>query len=122
MRKGSNFKAAVKSAAAEALTSRRELGCNYAAEFLKDPDGFDPRKLTRLGRAGLGSFVATVGAPTVKLAPSPSRTSRCSVSGNKPSGWEDQRTVPIPFEILGLLVGTFVGTAIIFAIALVVSL
>lgn len=119
-----NFDAAVQSATAEASASRSELGCTYAAEFLKDPDKFDPGKLMLLGRAGLSSFVSTVGVPTLAMNAPPAQQDKLakSESEEKPSGWEAKRAIPMPFELYGLLLGTFAGIAVALGCAAVLRL
>lgn len=114
-----NFQQLVKSAAAEASASRRELGSRYAAEFVKNPDTFDPHKLMKLGRAGLSSFVEAVGVPTRQVSlPSVEHGGRSAAADDERGGWEEQRFVYIPFELFGALFGTTAGIVLIVASAL----
>lgn len=108
---------AVKSAVADASAGRRELGPVYAAEFRKDPNTFDPRKLMTLGREGLAGFVAAVGVPTVQIAPPTVERGVAAVVDGEHEGWEDQRRVRTPFQIFGVLLGTELGISLIIASA-----
>ncbi len=121
MNRPGDFNAVAKSAAAEASANRQALGGSYAAEFLKHPGTFDPRKLTMLGSAGLSSFMAVVGAPTIDIntAPRSAQERDTPDSGIHATGWGDQRAVPAPFELQGLVLGTLTGAAIILGCALV---
>lgn len=123
MNRRDDFNAVVKSAAAEASDSRQALGGSYAAKFLKDPETFDPRRLTMLGRAGLSSFMAAVGASTIDIdiAPPSAQAREAADSSNEVTGWEAQRAVPMPFERYGLVLGTITGAVMIFGCALVLS-
>ncbi len=115
-----DFDEAVQSATEEATTSRHELGFAYAAEFSKDPDKFDPRKLMMLGGVGLSSFVAAVGVPTVAVSqPNVEPPNAAAASDEPPRNWERQRAVLIPFELYGLLVGSLTGIGIVIGCALV---
>ena len=115
-----SFDAAVQSATAEATTSRRELGFAYAAEFSKDPDKFDPRKLMMLGEAGLSSFISAVGVPTIAVPrTNVERPNATAVLDEPPQNWEKQRVVPIRFERYGLLLGALTGVGIVVGCALV---
>lgn len=115
-----DFDKVAKSAAAEASATRHELGPVYAAEFLKNPEKFDPRKLMTLGRAGLSTFVATVGVPTIELAKASDEPSVNADADDERGGWEEQRIVPMAFEVFGLLLGVGAGVGIIAATTLVV--
>lgn len=117
-----DFHNIVRSATSEASASRQELGCNFAAEFLKNPDAFDPRKLMTLGRVGLSSFMAEVGLPTIEIAKARVEAANDSFVEDEPADWKGQQRISIPFEIVGLLLGVLYGSAIIFGIALVVGI
>ncbi|MBX9841458.1 MAG: hypothetical protein K2Z80_06580 [Xanthobacteraceae bacterium] len=121
MNRRDDFNAVVKSAAAEASASRQALGGSYAAEFLKRPETFDPRKLTMLGRVGLASFIVAVGAPAIDIAPPNTQQREPGESNQEPGGWKTQRAVPMPFELYGLVLGTLTGAVMIFGCALVLS-
>lgn len=121
MNSSRDFGDAVETATAEALESRRELGCGYAAEFLKNPEAFEPRKLVTLGSEGLSSFLASVGIPTIGLEQKSASPSEIPIRDGEDRGWGALRVVPLPFEASALLLGTFAGIAFIFGSALMLA-
>ena len=118
------FEDVVATATADAFASRKELGCNSAAEFREDPESFDPRKLIPLGKEGLLSFVTTVSVPALGLAPAKEAEVQAELTEQTSAdlGWRDQRTVPLPFEISALLFGALAGIGIVFGSAIALTI
>lgn len=118
------FQHVVAAATAEASASRKDLGCSYAVEFRENPDSFDPRKLVRLGKDGLRSFVNTVSVPVLGLGsvkePQTEVDLTEPISGNL--GWHDKHYVPFPFEISALLLGALAGILIVFGSAIALTI
>jgi hypothetical protein len=119
-----DFEDVVATAKADACASRKELGCNYAAEFRVDPETFDPRKLIPLGKEGLLSFVTTVSVPTLGV----DTTNQPEAEVEPPEqtladlGWRDKQNVPLPFEISALLLGAIAGIGIVLGSAIALTI
>jgi len=118
------FADVVATATADASASRKELGCNYAAEFREDPESFDPRKLIPLGKEGLLSFVTTVSVPALGLVPAKEAEVQVELTEQTSAdlGWRDKQTVPLPFEISALLFGALAGIGVVFGSAFALSI
>ncbi|KAB2760784.1 hypothetical protein E0H22_24855 [Rhodopseudomonas boonkerdii] len=118
------FEEVVATATADAFASRKELGCNYAAEFREDPESFDPRKLIPLGKEGLLSFVTTVSVPTrgIDTTIQPEVEVELTEQTSADLGWRDKQTVPLPFEISALLFGALAGIGIVFGLAIALTI
>lgn len=118
------FEDVVATATADASASRKELGCNYAAEFREDPEAFDPRKLIPLGKEGLLSFVTTVSLPTrgIDTTNQPEVEVELTEQAAADLGWRDEQNVPLPFEISALLFGAVAGIGIVFGSAIALTI
>jgi hypothetical protein len=114
------FKEAVAAAKADASDARKELGFSYAAEFKNDPVNFDPRKLVKLGREGLLSFLATVSVPA-RQPDSPTEPPVADIGDISGSdrNWNSKQMVPLPFEISAFMFGVIAGLGVIFGSALI---
>lgn len=113
------FDEVVTATTAEASAARKQLGHSYAVEFKKEPDTFDPRKLIKLGREGLKSFLANVSVPARELdPPTEPRVEITDLSGTD-RNWNSKQTVPLPFEFSAFLLGVVAGIGVIFGSALV---
>lgn len=117
-----DFEDVVAAATADASASRKELGCNYATEFRKDPESFDPRKLIPLGKEGLLSFVATVSVPTRAVETTNQPEVELTEQASADLGWRDKQNVPLPFEISALLLGAIAGIGIVFGSAIALTI
>ena len=119
-----DFEDVVATAKAEASVSRKELGCNYAAEFREDPETFDPRKLIPLGKEGLLSFVTTVSVSTrsIDTTNEPEVAVEPTEQTSANLGWRDKQTVPLPFELSALLFGAVAGIGIVFGSAIALTI
>lgn len=96
--------------------SRGALAAELAAAFRHDPKTFDPRRLERLGAAGLRQFLGEVGARSRTMAPAPaSRVApgRVGTSAAQASGWRHLRHTEWPVWIAGVSVGLRAGIMVI---------
>jgi hypothetical protein len=112
----------VAAATADASASRKELGCSYAAMFRGNPETFDPRKLVTLGKEGLMSFVTTVSVPTRNVDPDNVPKVEVTETRSADLGWRDKQNVPLPFEVSALLFGAVAGVAIVFGLAIALTI
>ncbi len=116
-----DFENLIATATTDASASRKELGYNYAVEFRENPESFDPRKLMRLGKEGLLSFVTTVGVPVHGLDPAHEPEVELTETVSVNLGWRNKQNVPLPFELIALLCGVVGGIAIVFGSAIALT-
>lgn len=97
--------------------SREALAAELAAAFRHDPKTFDPRRLERLGTAGLRQFLDEVGARSRTLAPAPASQVAPGRVGAKAaargSGWRHLRRAEWPVWIAGVSAGLRAGIMVI---------
>lgn len=102
---------------AEGETSRIELAKDLAAVFRSRPAAFEPRRLERLGSAGLACFLQHIGAAAVDPQPDESRSAVATGKGAKPpvhraAGWAQLRRPERHYWLVGLFAGIRVGGAV----------
>jgi hypothetical protein len=97
--------------------SRTAFATELAAAFRHDPKTFDPRRLERLGAAGLRQFLGEVGARSRTMAPAPiSRVAPGRVGTSvaaQVSGWRHLRRSEWPMWIAGVSAGLRAGIMVI---------
>lgn len=96
--------------------SRAALACELAAAFRHDPKTFDPRRLERLGAAGLRQFLGEVGARGRMMASAPTSTVAPGRAGAsvaaQVSGWRHLRRSEWPVWIAGVSAGLRAGIVV----------
>lgn len=112
------FSAAAKSAIAEAAASRQELGRACATEFSANPETFNPKKLTLLGRPGLRAFADAIGISNINVVPEVPPASTTTRAQAEEAGWSSQEAGNIPFELIGMSTGILFGIVAVAAISL----
>lgn len=105
---------------AEGEASRLELAKDLAETFRSRPATFEPRRLERLGSAGLACFLQHVGAAVgdqshqARLAASLQMTTK-PAAAKRVSGWAQLRRPERHYWLVGVFAGFRTGAALVAA-------
>jgi hypothetical protein len=112
-----DFAKIAKAAAHDAVGSRQELGRACAAEFSANPDTFNPNKLMVLGRPGLRAFADGIGVGNASVVPNMPPASTTPRAQAEEAGWSAQEVGDVPFELIGMVAGIFLGIVFVATIS-----
>ena len=111
------FSTTANAAIREGHIARKKLAEHHANNFLNSAGEFDPRRLHKLGNAGMRRFIKIVQDSETSLdVPLENASKQTVVSSNSPKiseqGWTAQQRTEPNWKMRAMMRGTLLGTAV----------